>query len=93
MTIGEYKVGTEFNPGKNPVVDGLKQAAAGLINMIVLIPMPEKVTAEQGAEIARLKALAMTRIEEGAMWAVKAATKQAPKEDSGLVKPDGQKLN
>jgi hypothetical protein len=69
MTLGEYRVGISFNPGGNPVVDKIKRAAAALIDMIDEIPQGP------GGEVARLKALAMTHIEDAAMWGVKAATK------------------
>jgi hypothetical protein len=71
MTLGEYRVGISFNPGGNPVVDKIKRAAADLIDLV------ESIRTEVG-ESERLKALAMTHIEDGAMWAVKAATKQKP---------------
>ena len=72
MTLGEYRVGTTFNPGKNPLVDRIKHVAAGLIDMINEMQVDD---AEDG-EVKRLKALAMTHIEDGAMWAVKACTKE-----------------
>lgn len=76
MTKGEYRVGISFNPSGDDTVGRIKRAAADLIDLIETVPvdcMPQ-----QSAEIARLKALAQTAIEDGAMWAVKAATKQAP---------------
>lgn len=74
MTRGEYRVGVTFNPSEDPQVAAIKEAAANLIDMIGGIPDG----AAHGAapERGRLKALAMTAIEEGAMWAVKAATKK-----------------
>ena len=69
MSKGEYRVGTGFNPSGDTAVDEIKYTAAQLVNMIERIPtadIPER---------QRLKALAQTAIEEGAMWAVKAATK------------------
>jgi len=73
MTLGEYKVGISFNPGGNEMVDKLKRAAADLIDLIAMVETKAAV-----GEVDRLKALAMTCIEEGAMWAVKAATKPTP---------------
>lgn len=70
MTLGEYRVGISFNPGGNVTVDTIKRVAAGLIDIIADI-----VEDVDNPEIGRLKALAMTHIEDGAMWAVKAATK------------------
>jgi len=68
MSIGEYRVGISFNPGGNPDVDKIKRAAADLIDIVDCIQA-------DGAEVTRLKALAMTHVEDGAMWAVKAVTK------------------
>jgi hypothetical protein len=73
-TLGEYRVGISFNPGGNPVVDDIKRAAADLIDYIATID------SDGINEVERLKALAMTHIEDAAMWAVKAATKP-PQED------------
>lgn len=69
MTLGEYRVGIDFNPSKNPTVDGIKRRAADLIDYINNIPAGFD-------EVKRLKALAFTNVEDAAMWGVKAATKQ-----------------
>jgi len=78
MTKGEYRVGINFNPSADDTVGKIKRAAADLIDLI------EKITTdgegEQYIEVLRLKALAQTAIEDGAMWAVKATTKPALKE-------------
>lgn len=74
-TIGEYRVGITFNPSGNAVVDQIKQQAASLIDFIDGIIAGD-------SEVIRLKALAMTHIEDAAMWAVKAATKKAQKDDT-----------
>lgn len=74
MTKGEMRVGINFNPSSNVDVETIKQQAADLIDFVDTIkPNDEGVTDEVG----RLKALAQTRIEEAAMWAVKAATKKS----------------
>ena len=76
MTTGEYRVGLSFNPGGNERVSLIKRAAADLIDLIDLhIPNMEEAGAAYSGEVLRLKALAMTHIEDAAMWAVKAATK------------------
>lgn len=85
MTKGEYRVGISFNPGGNEQVNKIKRAAADLIDLIDKIDIPthpndiggEVYQSTQHSEILRLKALALTAVEEGAMWAVKAATKPA----------------
>jgi phage tail tape-measure protein len=69
-TLGEFRVGIDFNPGKNPTVDTLKKMMAGFIDMV-----SEMETTGDINEVNRLKALAMTHAEDAAMWAVKAATK------------------
>lgn len=69
-SIGEHRVRTEFNPDKSGLVDLIKQKSADLINLISSIPDGSDYDREAG----RLKALAMTAVEESSMWAVKAAT-------------------
>jgi hypothetical protein len=81
MTKGEYRVGITFNPSNDDMVWKIKRAAADLIDTIDTIPFPSvdsKDSAVHSNEVARLKALAQTHIEDAAMWAVKAATKPAP---------------
>lgn len=73
MTLGERRVRISFNPGGNELVNTIKRASADLIDLVGQIPKPENDEATT-AEIGRLKALAMTHVEDAAMWAVKAAT-------------------
>jgi len=78
MTKGEYRVGINFNPSADDMVDRIKRTAANFIDLIDEIPSLGAETEAQltrVAEVARLKALAQTHIEDAAMWAVKAATK------------------
>lgn len=75
-TKGEYRVGVKFNPSQNSLVDRIKRASADLIDLIETIPATMRDDGPRGPEVARLKALAQTAIEDGAMWAVKAATKE-----------------
>lgn len=82
-TKGEYRVGINFNPSNDDMVAKIKRAAADLIDLIDNIPVLGAETEAQlvrSTEVGRLKALAQTAIEEGAMWAVKAATKLALEE-------------
>lgn len=74
MTLGEYRVGITFNPSSNADVDAIKKAAASLIDDISYID-----NKNNDDEVARLKALAMTYVENAAMWAVKAITKPPEK--------------
>jgi hypothetical protein len=84
MTKGEYRVGINFNPSNGDIVAMIKRAAADLIDKIEIIEVTginEFSTIDHMDrlnEVNRLKALAQTKIEEGAMWAVKAATKPLP---------------
>jgi hypothetical protein len=68
MTKGEYRIGVNFNPGGHEQVDGVKQITAGLIDEMAPI-------VDLGGEAGRCAALAQTKFEEAAMWAVKAITK------------------
>ena len=69
-TLGEYRVGISFNPGGNPSVDAIKRAAADLIDLI-----DAHVGVGRHGEVERLRALALTHVEDAAMWGVKAVTK------------------
>lgn len=69
-TLGEYRVGTSFNPSKSSVVDIIKMKAAELIDIIDRI----QVTTDP-PDAVMLKHIAMTEVETAAMYAVKAATK------------------
>lgn len=85
MTKGEYRVGINFNPSNDDTVGRIKRLAADLIDLIEGITLPELLDEmsddewakgmEHWSEVSRLKSLAQTNIEDGAMWAVKAATK------------------
>jgi tRNA G18 (ribose-2'-O)-methylase SpoU len=70
MTKGEYRVGITFNPSNDDTVSKIKRLAADLIDLIEGIDDQANL-----GEIIRLKSLAQTAVEDGAMWAVKAATK------------------
>jgi hypothetical protein len=73
MTLGEKRVRLSFNPGGNPQVDDIKARVAALIDLCDAM----KLAAQKqfsGDEAARCCSLAMTAFEDGAMWAVKAAT-------------------
>lgn len=79
-TKGEYLVGIDFNPSNDDLVGQIKRKAADLIDLIETIPFPKfegdkEIDYDWVEQIARLKALAQTEVENAAMWAVKAATK------------------
>lgn len=68
VSIGQERVRVSFNPSSNSLVDDIKQKSADLIDLC------------QGLKSfdGRLASLAQTAYEEGAMWAVKAATTNPP---------------
>ena len=67
-TLGESRVGIDFNPGGSPKIAKIKRLAADLIDEVNGID-------PASGEIARVRAVAMTEIEGAAMWAVKAAAR------------------
>lgn len=69
MSIGEGRVRVKFNPSANGLVDQIKQKSAELINLVATMEEAAKST-----EQARCATFASKAFEEGAMWAVKAAT-------------------
>lgn len=73
-TLGERRVRVDFNTTKDDYVGLLKEKSAELIDIIDKAANNPRWDDETLGEWKRLKSLAMTSIEEGAMWAVKAAT-------------------
>ena len=67
QSLGEKRVCANFNPDNDFFVVDVKQACAQLIDIIGGIP-------NVNSQTARWKAMAMTEIETGCMYAVKAAT-------------------
>lgn len=66
-----------FNPSQNSLVDKLKTKAAEFIDLVddmKVHQLNKEMSQEERNEFFRLCALAMTEIEDAAMWAVKAAT-------------------
>lgn len=52
-TLGEYRVGITFNPSNNPLVDTLKQKAAGFIDSAIApFQRPKKVEPKAEAQAA-----------------------------------------
>ena len=72
MTIGQKRVGANFNPSGEEIVDQIKAKSAELIDLCESM----KTFGEQGAKIHaeknRLIALAQTNFEIASMFAVKA---------------------
>lgn len=75
LTFGEKAVGITFNPGGMPQVNKIKSLAAALVDEI-----NDQRAGDPGAERHPEKwdqfTEAIRRIQEGQMWAVKAATWQ-----------------
>lgn len=72
QTYGEKLVRKSFNPSQDNLVDEIKHVAADLIDLIH----------ENKDKEPRCAALAITSIENGAMWAVKMATAEPGQPDS-----------
>ena len=72
MTLGEYRVGLDFNPSGDPDVHAIKRMAAEFIDLCQTMRDKHSI----GAETGRLLSLAQTHAEDAAMWAVKAITKK-----------------
>jgi methyl coenzyme M reductase subunit C len=73
-TLGEARVRTDFNVSNSDVVAEIKTKGAELINLIDGLIAPEDFPKDKLGEYVRIKSLAMTEIESGTSWAVKAAT-------------------
>lgn len=85
QTKGQYAVASNFNTTSRQIeaMEKIKTLTAELIDLINEAAEIEAETASVGtkymsvrqSEIMRCKATAITNIEQGAMWAVKAVTK------------------
>ncbi len=64
LSEGQWRVGVNVNPTADPDVDRIKTKAAELIDLI-----------DDAGKDGRCTAMAMNAFEDGAMWAVKSATK------------------
>lgn len=71
LTFGEKAVGLTFNPGGHVAVEHIKKACAALIDDL----NQDRVLTTSG-EKKRMYSEAITAIQTGQMWAVKAATWQ-----------------
>ena len=66
-TLGEKRVVVNFNASGDSTVDSIKRTVAELIDLVDELP-------NANSQTGRWKAEAMTCLETGAMYAVKAAT-------------------
>jgi len=71
QTIGNYRVGINFNPSGDDKVGTIKYKSAEIIDFL-----SELMKEATDGEVKRCYAEAMTTYENAAMWAVKAITKQ-----------------
>lgn len=71
LTFGEKAVGISFNPGKNAEVELIKRRCADLID-----DLNNSRTETDSGDKKRMYSQAITDIQAGQMWAVKAATWQ-----------------
>jgi hypothetical protein len=74
MSLGEDRVRIKFNPSDNSLVSQIKQKAAELIDLCEAQAQAARMGSGDRGEVLRLWRLAQTDFEDGAMWAVKAAT-------------------
>jgi hypothetical protein len=73
-TKGEQRVRVDFNVSNDNYVSQLKVKGAEFIDLINQAANKPDWSNETLGEWKRLQSLAMTAIEEGTMWGVKAAT-------------------
>lgn len=66
MTLGQERVGVDFNPSKQELVDIIKSKSAELIDLC------EKMRVDASSEKNRRISLAQTHFETASMFAVKA---------------------
>lgn len=69
-TYGKKLVRTEFNPGGYPSVDAIKHAMAEAIDAVIEVKGKDDMPRTRAASIA------VTKLEDAAMWAVKAVTEE-----------------
>lgn len=82
LTFGERAVGLTFNPGNDPKVQIIKEACAKVIDVLnhernVIKDLGVGNSPEEGARNAdqlRMLSIAITEIQTGQMWGVKAVT-------------------
>lgn len=74
-TKGEKRVRITFNPDNSSITDLIKNKSAKLINLCEMLSTETPATNDEDhIEQKRLIAIAITKYEEAAMFAVKAAT-------------------
>lgn len=69
LSFGERAAGVSFNPAQHPLVADIKQKSAELLDLL----NNARNSTEDGDE-KRMYSLAITDVQSGQMWGVKAAT-------------------
>jgi len=69
LTFGEKAVGINFNPGGHPEVEACKKSCADLIDSL-----NDARNKTDNGDVKRMFSEAITNIQTGQMWAVKAIT-------------------
>lgn len=72
MTLGEYMVGLDFNPANDVKVTQIKRSAAQWIDFLDQFSQKDELSPE-GKKLCKL---AQRKVEDAAMWSVKAVTKK-----------------
>lgn len=80
QTLGEYRVGTDFNPSGDELVNEIERCSAAMIDDL------QSFKADATGEAVELLDRAQTEIELAAMYGVKAATKP-PAPAEGFTRP------
>lgn len=70
-TYGKKLIRTEFNPSGSPGVDAIKHAIAEAIDALLVVKCNRA-----GEPRTRAASIAVTKLEDAAMWAVKAVTEE-----------------
>lgn len=71
LTFGEKAVGLTFNPSNDPIVQGVKEQFAAIIDSL-----HNQREAATSGEVKRMLSVAITDAQSAQMWAVKAITWQ-----------------
>lgn len=74
LTFGEKAVGLTFNPSQDPLVKGIKEQFAAVIDSLNNQREGLAVDAPGSREKARMYSVAITEAQTAQMWAVKAIT-------------------
>lgn len=74
LTFGEKAVGLTFNPSNDPLVQGIKEQCAAMIDSLKGQMSALDMGSVGSADKMRMYSIAITDIQSAQMWAVKAIT-------------------